>query len=37
LKKDTVLGKPNTVLPSEPSLPGGGNILPKGGSNLPHK
>jgi outer membrane protein OmpA-like peptidoglycan-associated protein len=37
LKKDTVLGKPNTILPSEPSLPSGGNILPKGGSNLPRK
>jgi hypothetical protein len=37
LKKDRVLGKPNTLLPSEPSLPRGGNILPKGGSNLPRR
>src|SRR5215210_4552751 len=37
LKKDSVLGKPKTILPSEPSLPGGGTILPKGGSNLPRK
>ena len=36
LKKDSVLGKPSTILPSDPSLPGG-NILPKGGSNLPRK
>jgi outer membrane protein OmpA-like peptidoglycan-associated protein len=37
LKKDSVLGKPKPILPSEPSLPSGGAILPKGGSNLPHK
>ncbi|MES1158066.1 MAG: hypothetical protein ABUL67_03095, partial [Haliangium ochraceum] len=37
LKKDTVLGKPNSILPSDPSLPGGGTMLPKGGSNLPRK
>ena len=37
LKGDTVLEKPNTIVPSEPMLPSGGTILPKGGSNLPQK